>query len=86
MLPPGDTPPNPLLRPKRQLVTALTVATLLGISATGAGVGITSLVLSNQHYYQLQEAIDEDIKNLEGAISHLQESLSSPAEVVLQSR
>lgn len=83
---PDNASPDPFLRQRRELITTLTVATLLGLSATGTGVGITSLVLSNRYYNQLQEAIYEDIKSLEGSISHLQESMTSLAEVVLQNR
>lgn len=63
----------------------MTLAVLLGLGTPGAGVGITSLVLSNKYYSELQLSIDEDIERLESTISHLQNSLSL-AEVVLQNR
>lgn len=51
-----------LLRTKRDPITAVTLAVLLGLGTTGAGVGITSLVLSNKYYSELRLSIDEDIE------------------------
>ena len=58
----------------------------MGLGAIGTGSGIAALTLQNKLYNQLKAAIDEDIEQLEKSISHLQESLSSLAEVVLQNR
>ena len=69
-------------RVKREPVTALTV--LLG--AIEMGSGIAALMLQYEQYKQLRAAVDEDIEQLEKSISHLQEYLSSLAEVVLQNR
>ena len=56
------------------------------MGAIGTGSGIAALTLQDEQYNQLRAAIDEDIEQLEKSISHLQESLSSLAEVVLQNR
>ena len=56
------------------------------MGAIGTGSGITALTLQDEQYNQLRATIDEDIEQLEKSISHLQEFLSSLAEVVLQNR
>ena len=64
-------------------MTAVTLTVLLGLSAAGAGTGISSLILSNKHYSELCLTIDEDIQNLERGISNLEKPLVSLSGVVL---
>ena len=50
------------------------------------GIGISGLVTQNQYYSNLQVTIDVGIESTEKSISHLEESLSSLVEVILQNR
>ena len=59
---------------------------MLGLGAIETGSRIAALTLQDKQYNQLRAARDEDIEQLEKSIFHLQESLSSLAEVVLQNR
>ena len=74
------------IRQKREPITSLTLSLLLGASLGGLGTGVASLVTQSQHYSNLRAAIDADIERLEDSISHLEQSLTSLAEVVLQNR
>ena len=71
-------------RVKREPVTALTLAVLLG--AIRMESEIAALTLQDKQYNQLRAATDEDIELLEKSISHLQKSLSSLAKVMLQNK
>lgn len=73
------------LRHKREPVTVLTLAILMGTSLAGLGRA-ASLVTHQRYYADLCISIEEDIERIETSITHLQESLSSLAEVVLQNR
>jgi hypothetical protein len=67
-------------------VTALTVSLLLGLGESRAATESSTLVLQGKKYDSLRAAIDLDIERIETSISHLQESLTSLSEVVLQNR
>lgn len=73
-------------RHKREPITAITLAVILGLGAAGAGTGIVSLITSNQQYNQLSIAVDKDIRELQQGLKYLKEIVAFLAEVVLQNR
>ena len=73
-------------RAKREPITAVTLAVILGLGTAGAGTGIASLITSNQQYAQLSAAVDRDILELQSGLKNLKDSVSSLSEVVLQNR
>lgn len=74
---------------KREPLSAITLAVLLGLGTAGTGTGIASLVTSQQNqqcYYLLSTAIDQDLAELREGLDNLKDSVASLSEVVLQNR
>ena len=75
-----------LPRNKREPISAVTLAVILGLGVAGTGTGIASLVTSQQQYTQLHLDGDRDIQELQRGLKNLKDSLVSLSEVVLQAR
>ncbi|RMC18012.1 hypothetical protein DUI87_04888 [Hirundo rustica rustica] len=71
---------------KREVMTGITIAMLLGLGAASTATGVSALETQHQGLSQLQMTIDEDLLRIEKSISSLEESISSLSEVVLQNR
>ena len=67
-------------------VIAPIVSFLLGLAMAWAATRTSALVLQGENYDSLRTAIDLDVVRIETSTSHLQESLTSLSEVVLQNR
>lgn len=69
---------------KREIVTGITIAMLLGLGAAGTATGVSALATQHQGLSQLQMTIDEDLQRIEKSISFLEKSVSAlrsgPAE------
>ena len=74
---------------KREPISEVTLAVLLGLGAAGTGTRIAALVFSQQNarnYHLLNEAISQDIENIKRGLDDLTDSLVSLSEVALQNR
>lgn len=71
---------------RRKSMSTLTLSILLGASLSKLGMETASLITQNQHYFRRHTVIDTDTEWLENSVSHLQKSLTSSAEVMLQNR
>jgi hypothetical protein len=75
-------------RHKREPISAVTLAILLGLGAAGTRTRIA--VLSSQqnarNYHLLNEAISQDIENIKRGLDDLTDSLVSLSELALQNR
>ncbi|XP_039733061.1 endogenous retrovirus group S71 member 1 Env polyprotein-like [Pteropus medius] len=63
------------------------VPALVGLRVAGStAVGAAALVTGDSNYLTLNQQVDKDLQDLETSVSHLETSVNSLAEVVLQDR
>uniref|UniRef100_A0A4X2KM15 Envelope polyprotein n=1 Tax=Vombatus ursinus TaxID=29139 RepID=A0A4X2KM15_VOMUR len=73
--------------PRSRRAAPILVPLLVGLGVAGsAAVGATALVQGKADYAALSTQVDKDLRALEVLVSHLETSLDSLAEVVLQNR
>ncbi len=77
---------TPHSRTKREPLTALTLATFIGLGFVSTGTGIASLINTHIQIAQLSATIDKDLQELQAGLQNLKDSVASLAEVVLQNR
>lgn len=83
---PQIDPTVTLSRQKREPVTALTLAILVGLGAAGAGTGIYSLIQTKDSVNALTRTVIRDIDELKRGLDYLEQTVGSLAEVVQQNR
>ena len=84
-----DERPDTSHRAKREPISAITLAVILGLGAAGTGTGIASLTFTQQnqnHLHQLSAAIDRDLAEMREGLANLKDSVASLSEVVLRNR
>lgn len=79
LLPQSD-PTVTLSRQKREPVTALTLAILVGLGATGAGTGIYSLIHTKDSINALTRTVIRDVDELKRGLDYLEQTVGSLAE------
>lgn len=68
-------------------VVPILVPILVGLGIGGSvAVGTAALITGEENFKVLASQVDSDLKELEKSVNHLEQSLSSLAEVVLQNR
>lgn len=76
---------NGFIRHKGEPLT-ITLDIMMGLGLVGVATGTSVLALQSSSYANLKTAIDEDTKELGRGIAHLERSVNSMAEVLVQNR